>query len=115
MSITADEIGTQPALWTTAAALAGEHAALLPAPGARVCVIGCGTSLYIAQAYAALRERAGLGETDAFAASEGPAGRRYDVLVAISRSGTTTEVVHALRTAGLAGRSLALVGAAATP
>src|SRR3954471_9837455 len=115
MSITADEIGTQPALWTTAAALAGEHAELLPAPGARVCVIGCGTSLFVAQAYAALRERAGLGETDAFAASELPTGRRYDVLVAISRSGTTTEVAHALGGHDLAARSVALVAVPGTP
>ena len=34
----------------------------------------------------------GTGPTDAFAASELPAGRRYDRVVAISRSGTTTEV-----------------------
>jgi fructoselysine-6-P-deglycase FrlB-like protein len=35
--------------------------------------------------------------TDAFPASELPPGREYDVLVAVSRSGTTTEVAHALR------------------
>jgi fructoselysine-6-P-deglycase FrlB-like protein len=115
MSTTADEIGTQPELWATAAGLAAEHANLLPGPGARVAVVGCGTSWFMASAYAALREKAGLGETDAFAASELPSGRRYDVLVAISRSGTTTEVAHALRTAGLAERSLALVAVAGTP
>jgi fructoselysine-6-P-deglycase FrlB-like protein len=115
MSITADEIGTQPAVWRTAAAVARDRADLLPAPGARVCAIGCGTSLFVAQAYAALRERAGHGETDAFAASEVPPGRRYDVLVAISRSGTTTEVAHALRTHDLAPRTLALVAVAGTP
>jgi fructoselysine-6-P-deglycase FrlB-like protein len=53
----------------------------------------------MAQAWAALREGAGLGETDAFPASELPSGRRYDVLVAISRSGTTSEVVHVLENA----------------
>src|SRR5512146_2555875 len=115
MSITADEIGTQPDVWAVAAALARDRADLLPAPGARVCVIGCGTSLFVAQAYAALRERAGLGETDAFAASELPPGRRYDVAVAISRSGTTTEVAHALGTHELAARSVALVAVDATP
>src|SRR3954447_12705678 len=96
MSITADEIGTEPALWPTAAALPGEHAELLAAPGARVCVIGCGTSWFVAQSYAALRERAGLGETDAFAASEAPLGRRYDRVLVLSRSGTTTEVADLL-------------------
>jgi fructoselysine-6-P-deglycase FrlB-like protein len=115
VSITAEEIRTQPDLWLRAAALAREHEDALPAAGARVAVIGCGTSLFVAQAYAALRERTGLGETDAFAASEVPPGRRYDVVVAISRSGTTTEVVHALRAGGLADRSLALVAVAGTP
>ncbi|OLB81102.1 MAG: sugar isomerase [Actinobacteria bacterium 13_2_20CM_2_71_6] len=39
---------------------------------------------------------AGQGETDAFAASEFPARRRYDRVLAITRSGTTTEVLSAL-------------------
>ena len=90
------ELASQPDVWGEAAALAEAGASLLPAPGERVCVVGCGTSLYVAEAYAALRERAGLGWTDAFPASELPAGRRYDVLVAISRSGTTSEVLHVL-------------------
>lgn len=107
MSITSDEIGTQPALWRRAAALADSTAELLPARGERACIVGCGTSLYMAQAAAALREAAGHGETDAFAASELPEGRRYDVLVAISRSGTTSEVVRVLERSAAA-RSVAL-------
>jgi fructoselysine-6-P-deglycase FrlB-like protein len=62
-------------------------------------VVGCGTSWFIAQSYAALREAAG-GETDAWAASEFPAGRRYDRVLAISRSGTTTEVLRLLAALG---------------
>jgi fructoselysine-6-P-deglycase FrlB-like protein len=50
----------------------------------------------MAQAAAALRESAGQGETDAFAASEFPAGRAYDRVVALTRSGTTTEVLELL-------------------
>ena len=38
------------------------------------------------RAYASLRESTGQGETDAFAASEPPRGRRYDRVVAITRS-----------------------------
>jgi fructoselysine-6-P-deglycase FrlB-like protein len=95
-AITAAEIASQPELWPRAAELAVEAADVLPARGARTCLVGCGTSLFIAQSWAALRERAGHGQTDAFAASELPDGRRYDVLVAISRSGSTSEVVHAL-------------------
>jgi fructoselysine-6-P-deglycase FrlB-like protein len=90
------EIGRQPDSWRRALALAPDLRDLLVRPGQRVAVIGCGTSWFMAAAYAALRERAGLGETDAFTASELPAGRGYDALLAISRSGTTTEVVRAL-------------------
>jgi fructoselysine-6-P-deglycase FrlB-like protein len=97
VSITADEIATQPTLWRRAAALAVEVAGQLPARGEDVCFVGCGTSLYMAQAAAVLRERAGHGRTDAYAASELPEGRgQYDVLVAISRSGTTSEIAHIL-------------------
>src|SRR3954452_12933821 len=106
MSITSEEIGAQPALLRRAEEV-GRAAQGLPAPGERACLVGCGTSLYVAQAAAALRETAGLGVTDAFAASELPTGRRYDVLVAISRSGTTSEVAHALGR-GLADRTVAI-------
>jgi fructoselysine-6-P-deglycase FrlB-like protein len=96
MSFVADEIATQPGLWVRAAALAAEPevAAALPVPGARVAAVGCGTSLYMARAWAARREELGQGETDAFPASEFPAGRRYDRVVALTRSGTTTEIVR---------------------
>jgi fructoselysine-6-P-deglycase FrlB-like protein len=62
-----------------------------------VAVIGCGSSLNVARAYAALRETAGQGETDAFPASEVTRSRRYDRVMYISRTGTTTEVLDALR------------------
>jgi fructoselysine-6-P-deglycase FrlB-like protein len=93
------EIASQPDCWRRAADLAASAAVAdrLPGPGERVAVVGCGTSWFIAMAYAGLRERAGHGETDAFAASEFPAGRRYDRIVAITRSGTTTEVLDLLR------------------
>jgi fructoselysine-6-P-deglycase FrlB-like protein len=91
-----EEIVSQPSCWAAAVALAPEAAAVLPRPGERVAVVGCGTSWFMAMAYAALRERTGQGETDAFTASEFPAGRRYDRIVAITRSGTTTEVLDAI-------------------
>jgi fructoselysine-6-P-deglycase FrlB-like protein len=91
------EIASQPDCWRRAAEVAASPAAaVLPRPGERVAVVGCGTSLYMAQSYAILRERAGQGETDAFAASEFPFGRPYDRVVALSRSGTTTEVLELL-------------------
>ncbi|MET9227846.1 sugar isomerase [Lentzea sp. NPDC003310] len=96
---TTAEIESQPSCWRRAIALATapEVVAALPAPGERVAVVGCGTSWFMAQAYARLREDAGLGETDAFAASEFPFGRAYDRVVALTRSGTTTEVIDVLR------------------
>ncbi|CAM5728383.1 Fructoselysine-6-P-deglycase FrlB-like protein OS=Streptomyces violarus OX=67380 GN=FHS41_000842 PE=4 SV=1 [Streptomyces violarus] len=100
MSQTETEIATQPDCWRQAVALARQPdgpAAALPRPGERVAVVGCGTSWFIAQAYAALRESGGHGETDAFPASEMPAGRAYDRVVALTRSGTTTEVLELLR------------------
>jgi len=90
------EIASQPDCWRRAAVLAPDLAQLLPAPGERVAVVGCGTSWFIAQSFAAAREAAGQGETDAFAASEMPPGRRYDRVLVLSRSGTTTEILRLL-------------------
>lgn len=90
------EIDTQPDCWRRAAGLASRYADVLPQRGERVAVVGCGTSLFMAQTYAALRERSGAGETDAFPASEMPGGRRYDRVLALTRSGTTTEVLDLL-------------------
>lgn len=91
-----DEIASQPACWRQAATLAAGMAEDLQAPGERVGFTGCGTSWFMAQVIAAWRETAGYGESDAFSASEVP-DRPYDRIVAITRSGTTTEVVDLLR------------------
>jgi fructoselysine-6-P-deglycase FrlB-like protein len=115
VSATEHEIATQPAVWRRAVALAPGFAEHLPPAGARLAVIGCGTSLYMAQAYAAAREAAGVGETDAFPASELPPGRDYDALLAISRSGTTTEVLRSLATLPRSLPTYAVVGGEGTP
>lgn len=99
----ARETATQPDNWADAAARLPEVAGLLPTPGERVATIGCGTSWFMGQSYAALRESAGQGVTDAFAASEHRLARGYDRVVVICRSGTTTEVcsiIDELRAAG---------------
>lgn len=96
MSYVDMEIASQPDCWRTAARLAPSVADQLPQPGERVAVVGCGTSWFMAMAYATRREHTGHGETDAFQASEFPTGRRYDRLIAITRSGTTTEVTELL-------------------
>ncbi|WP_433462109.1 SIS domain-containing protein [Spirillospora sp. CA-128828] len=109
------EIAAQPECWRRAAGLAAGLRDALPARGERVAVVGCGTSLFMAQAYAALREGAGHGETDAFAASEMPLARRYDRVLALTRSGTTTEVLAVLDGLGGAVRTTAITADPDTP
>jgi fructoselysine-6-P-deglycase FrlB-like protein len=99
MSNLVDEIASQPECWAKAIDMAAAAGSALPARGERVAAIGCGSSLNVARCYAVLREAAGHGETDAFPASEVPATRHYDRMVYISRTGTTTEVLEALRRA----------------
>jgi fructoselysine-6-P-deglycase FrlB-like protein len=115
MSVTVREIESQPAAWDRASGVAHEVASKLPSKGQRIAVIGCGTSYYIAQAVAAARESRGCGESDAFAASEMPAGRTYDTVIAISRSGTTTEVARALDALPRGVRSVAISAVPNTP
>jgi len=109
------EIATQPDNWAEAAHLATTHTDVLPEPGERVAVIGCGTSLSIARAYATLREGAGLGVTDAWPASAARLSRPYDRLIAISRSGTTTEVLAALADHDMACPVTVITSSAGTP
>src|SRR6204780_4698793 len=117
MSYLADEIASQPECWSEAIALAASAAAevALPRPADRVAAVGCGSSLNVARCYAALREAAGHGRTDAFPASEVPLTRRYDRMVFISRTGTTTEVLDALRRFGQGTLTVAVTADPAAP
>lgn len=103
----------QPDDWAGVVSRLDELAAALPSAGDRVAVVGCGTSFYMAQAYAALREASGQGETDAFPASEHRLDRSYDAALFISRSGTTTEVIDVL--SSLRDRDLVTTAVVATP
>jgi fructoselysine-6-P-deglycase FrlB-like protein len=112
----AQEIESQPGTWREGARLAAGLGGVLPDTGQRVAVAGCGTSWFMAQAYAARREAAGLGVTDAFAASEAPVTTRdYDALVTISRSGTTTEVLELLDQVRGQIPTVAIIGDPGTP
>jgi fructoselysine-6-P-deglycase FrlB-like protein len=112
----AQEIDSQPGTWREAAQLAPGLDGVLPADGQRVAVVGCGTSWFMAQAYAARREAAGHGVTDAFAASEAPMTTRgYDMMVAISRSGTTTEVLQLLEQVRGQTPTVAIIGDPGAP
>ena len=108
------ELRSQPEVWARAAELTTERA-VLPTNGQRVAVIGCGTSWFMAQSYAALRERAGQGQTDAFAASEAFLDRDYDAVIAITRSGTTSEVLELLTELKGRVRTIGIVGDLSSP
>jgi fructoselysine-6-P-deglycase FrlB-like protein len=97
MSVTAQEIASQPAVWRTALEHVDRAVELLVRPGEKMLVLGCGTSAFVAESFAALREGAGYGLTDAAYASEPRVWRDYDHVLAITRSGTTSEVIEALR------------------
>lgn len=90
------EIASQPEMWRAVAEFAPSVFAHLPAKGERIAVVGCGSSWFMAMSYAALREAAGQGESDVYAGSEFNFNRKYDRIVSISRSGTTTEIVELL-------------------
>lgn len=114
MSLVAEEILDQPRAWSRAVELARLNRDVLPA-GERIAVIGCGSSWHAAKVVASMRELSGGGETDAFAASEAMLERTYDRVVAISRSGTTTEIRRALELVPPAASTLALVGDPLSP
>lgn len=109
-----EELSSQPQVWAQAQVQSREEG-LLPAKGQKIAVIGCGTSWFMAQSYATAREAAGHGVTDAFAASEAflnsnSPDRGYDAVVAITRSGTTTEVLEVLAQLKGKVRTIALIG-----
>ncbi len=110
MSFTTEEINSQPELWLEAAALPTDT---LPAAGQSVAIIGCGTSWFIGQSYAAKREAAGLGVSDAYTATEFPYSRDYDRVICLSRSGTTTEIIDVLKRLQEEGRPGLLITAVA--
>lgn len=106
------EIASQPQAWSRVAQLLSTVDTQLPRPGERVAVVGCGTSWFVAEAYAVRREELGQGETDFFTPADLPAGRRYDRIVAISRSGTTTEVLRLVDAASAPTVAITLDGSA---
>ena len=109
------EVASQPAVWRVAARrTAPELLGVLTRPGP-MAVVGCGTSWFMAQAIASLRESAGFGPTDAYTATEARLTREYPELVVLSRSGTTTEVCELIGTRPAGTRATAVVAVAGTP
>ncbi|WP_285726208.1 SIS domain-containing protein [Psychromicrobium xiongbiense] len=115
-----EELRSQPDVWERAIAQSrAENPSpterLLPAPGARIAVVGCGTSWFMAQSYATAREAAGLGESDAFTATESFLDRGYDAVITLTRSGTTTEVLEVLERLKGKVPTILIVGDASSP
>jgi glucosamine--fructose-6-phosphate aminotransferase (isomerizing) len=115
VTLTAQEIDSQPAIWREALTRTTQATDLLARPGERVLVIGCGTSAFLAESFAALREAAGLGLTDAAYASEPRVWRDYDTVIALTRSGTTTEVIEAVKAVPAGVHTIAVTGVADSP
>ncbi|GAA1584416.1 SIS domain-containing protein [Leucobacter aridicollis] len=92
-AMTRAELTSQPEIWTEALSHAAQFNALLPQPGERVLVLGCGTSYYMGDAYAYLRNDAGLGRTRAAIPRELNWVDDDEHIVVISRSGTTADVI----------------------
>lgn len=88
---------------------------MLPEPGVPVLVLGCGTSYYIADSYAQLRTRGGLGRTRAAVPAELVEAEPEETVVLLSRSGTTGDVLRVARTLAGRHRTVAVVGTAGSP
>ncbi|MDJ0334556.1 MAG: SIS domain-containing protein [Rhodoglobus sp.] len=108
-----EELRSQPDVW--AQAVENIDRSALPDAGTRVAIVGCGTSWFMAQSYATLREQSGQGETDAFTASEAFPARDYDAVIALSRSGTTTEVLQLVSGLRDDVRTIGIVAEESTP
>lgn len=86
------EIFSQPETWKLAIEQAA-NGVPLPANGEKVLFLGCGTSFYIGESYARLRNELGLGQTRAAIPSELSYVDDDEVIIVLSRSGTTGDVI----------------------
>ena len=107
------ELASQPAIWRQTSEFLNSVSHLLPKKGEKLAIAGCGTSWFMAQSYVGFREEAGCGESDAYAGSEFNHDRKYDKLIVISRSGTTSEVVDLLKKSKIP--SLVITGVEGSP
>jgi glucosamine--fructose-6-phosphate aminotransferase (isomerizing) len=113
--VTERELTSQPEIWAQALTLSADITALLPTAGERVLVIGCGTSYYIGDAYAYLRNDADLGRTRAAIPTELTWVDDDEHILVISRSGTTSDVIDVVERFRDTHRITAILGDVATP
>ena len=96
--LTEREIASQPELWRRAAALVDSVGDVLPRPGREGLLHRVrNLALHLPGRRRAARGAGLTARADAFPASEVPLERDYDLAVAVSRSGTTTEVLEVVR------------------
>lgn len=114
-AVTRAELTSQPDVWATALALPTEQSSLLPTAGEKVLVVGCGTSYYIGDSYAYLRNDAGIGRTRAAIPTELTWVDDDEHIVVISRSGTTADVIDIVRRYGDTHRITGIIGDLDTP
>ena len=112
---TSREISSQPDIWGRVLAETGATLPLLPKRGESVLFLGCGTSYYIGEAYARMRNAAGAGRTRCAIASEVPYVDDDEVIVALSRSGTTTDLVRTVKELAGSHRVIGILGEGGTP
>ncbi len=114
-AITLEEIRSQPEIWERVLSDPGLGLGRLPQSGEKVLVLGCGTSYYMGDSWAQLRNGAGLGRTRAAIPSELTWVEPDEVVVAISRSGTTADVADALSSLRTSHRIVGIVGTPGSP
>jgi glucosamine--fructose-6-phosphate aminotransferase (isomerizing) len=115
MSITTSEILSQPEVWRRSSADLEHAARIFGDPGETTLFLGCGTSAFVSESLAILREQAGIGQSDAQYASEWTPTRHYDRVVALTRSGTTSEILDALMLVPDGVKKVAITGVASAP
>ncbi|MDT4975089.1 MAG: hypothetical protein QOG98_847 [Pseudonocardiales bacterium] len=108
------EIFSQPEMWRQAIAQAAAGAPL-PEHGAPVLFLGCGTSYYIGEAYASIRNEHHDGRTRAAVPTEVPYIDDGETVVVLSRSGTTSDVINMAKKLRSTHRVIGLVGTPDTP
>lgn len=114
-AITTAELTSQPEMWRQALSLPSDVLGLLPQAGEKVLVVGCGTSYYIGDSYAYLRNDAGIGRTRAAIPTELNWVDDDEHIVVISRSGTTADVIDIVERYQSTHRITANIGDLDTP
>jgi fructoselysine-6-P-deglycase FrlB-like protein len=109
------EIFSQPEIWQQIVDFYPSAASSMPKKGERVAFVGCGTSWFMSMSAAQLWESHGFGEADAYTSSEFIYSRKYDRIVAITRSGTTTETVDLLKKAKGGAKTVVITAVAGSP